>query len=102
MSFHSTLWRELFDDHNNAIIYCTIAVYPSSYCLSSIFYSLLSRQCGGAAAVCQQKEVVKMQLEVVSLGPRAFIVDRFLSDFEAEEIVRLASPGMATSQVGEE
>jgi hypothetical protein len=42
-----------------------------------------------------------MQLEVVSLGPRAFIVDRFLSDFEAEEIIRLASPGMGDSQVGE-
>ena len=41
-----------------------------------------------------------MELEVVSTKPRAFLIDRFLSDFEADEIVKLASPDMAESRVG--
>ena len=42
-----------------------------------------------------------MELEVVSTHPRAFIVDRFLSDHETDEIIKLARPGMTESQVGE-
>ena len=41
-----------------------------------------------------------MELEVVSTHPRAFIVDRFLSDHETDEIIKLARPGMTESQVG--
>lgn len=43
-----------------------------------------------------------MELEVVSTHPRAYIVDRFLSDHETDEIIKLARPGMTESQVGEE
>ena len=42
-----------------------------------------------------------MELEVVSTHPRAYIVDRFLSDHETDEIIKLARPGMTESQVGE-
>lgn len=60
-----------------------------------------NRTCDGDATHCQSKEVVKMELEVVSTHPRALIVDRFLSDHETDEIIKLARPGMTESQVGE-
>ena len=41
-----------------------------------------------------------MKLEVVSTAPRAFIVDRFLSDYETDQIIKLARPSMGDSHVG--
>ena len=33
-----------------------------------------------------------LTLEVVSLKPRVFVIENFLSDFEVEEIIRIAIP----------
>jgi len=68
-------------------------------------HSLVSNEgkwvCDGPAEECQSQESVPIELEVVSLQPRAFIIPNFLSDFEVEEIKRLAEPGMVLSQVGD-
>ena len=40
----------------------------------------------GQAEECQSKEPVGMELEVVSLTPRAFIIPNFLSDFEVKNL----------------
>ena len=44
---------------------------------------------------------VKLDLEVVSLTPRVFIIENFLSDAEATEIIRLAKPTLHHSSVGD-
>jgi prolyl 4-hydroxylase len=58
--------------------------------------------CQGTAEECQSTDEVHMQLEVASLKPRAFIIPEFLSDFEADEIIRLAKPRVKGSLVGDE
>ena len=72
-----------------------------TFSLLSYIYNINCRTCDGTATHCQSKEVVKMELEVVSTHPRALIVDRFLSDHETDEIIKLAKPGMTESQVGQ-
>lgn len=49
---------------------------------------------------CQSKSPVEMTLEVVSQEPRAFIIEEFLSEFEADSIVEFAKPRIASSTVG--
>ena len=41
--------------------------------------------CAGAdvETTCQSKDPVRMELEVVSLEPRVFVIPQFLSNFEA-------------------
>jgi hypothetical protein len=50
--------------------------------------------------ICQEKSVT-VDLEVVSVRPRVFVIDNFLSDFEADEIVRLSSKHLRHSEVGD-
>ena len=57
--------------------------------------------CDGKESRCRHSEPVKLDLEVVSLAPRAFIIPNFLSDFEADSIVKQARPHIATSSVGD-
>ena len=42
-----------------------------------------------------------MELQVASLAPRAFLIPKFLSDFETDEIIRLAKPQIHVSLVGD-
>ncbi len=42
-----------------------------------------------------------LELEVISLAPRAFIINHFLSDYECDEIIRLAQPSLHHSEVGD-
>ena len=42
-----------------------------------------------------------MELEVISEAPRAFIIENFLSEFEADEIIRTAEPMIRVSMVGD-
>jgi prolyl 4-hydroxylase len=44
---------------------------------------------------------VRLQVETISLSPRAFIVENFLSDFEADAIVAAARPHIEQSYVGQ-
>ena len=57
--------------------------------------------CDGPVTECQSSSVVPLELEVVSLEPRVFIIPQFLSDFEAEHIGKIARPRMASSSVGD-
>ena len=59
------------------------------------------RNCIGTAATCQSKDPVHMELQVASLAPRAFLIPKFLSDFETDEIIRLAKPQIHVSLVGD-
>ena len=57
--------------------------------------------CEGKESRCRHSDPIKLDLEVVSLTPRAFIIPNFLSDYEADSIVKQASPHIATSSVGD-
>ena len=48
--------------------------------------------CDGAPADCQSQEAVYLELEAVSVTPRAFVIPGFLSDYEADAIVKAARP----------
>jgi len=61
---------------------------------------MLARHCNRTAEECQSKDPVPINLEVVSLQPRVFIIPNFLSEFEVEEIIRIAIPLQGGSQVG--
>lgn len=51
-------------------------------------------------AACQSKEMLPLELEVISLEPRAFVIENFLSHFEADEIVRISKDKLKESTVG--
>ena len=57
--------------------------------------------CNGPAEECQSKMTVDLELEVISLTPRAFYIPNFLSDFEAEHIIELSKPQIKASEVGD-
>eukprot|EP01034_Spumella_vulgaris_P042262 gene42262-52399_t len=57
-------------------------------------------KCEGSAKNCQSRELVNLELEVVSLRPKVFIISDFLSDFEVESIKAFAKPKVARSSVG--
>ena len=68
--------------------------FSSSLCVTS------SRHCDGPASTCQSPDPVTIDVECVSLAPRVFIIDRFISDFEADTIIQLAKDKVKRSQVG--
>mmetsp|Transcript_15844 Transcript_15844/g.23854 ORF Transcript_15844/g.23854 Transcript_15844/m.23854 type:complete len:438 (+) Transcript_15844:133-1446(+) len=57
-------------------------------------------QCDGESWECQSNATMELDLECVSSAPRVFVVESFLSDFEAETIVRLAQSKVRESTVG--
>lgn len=57
--------------------------------------------CDGPEVECKSKEEVQLHLEVVSLEPRAFVIENFLSDFEVNEIIKHARPRLHHSSVGD-
>jgi prolyl 4-hydroxylase len=62
---------------------------------------VIHRTCAGSAEECHSTNPVELELQVVSLQPRAFVIPHFLSDFEIEDIIRLAEPRMSKSIVGD-
>lgn len=56
--------------------------------------------CDGTAEACLSREPLLLELECVSLTPRVFILDKFLSEFEADYIISIASSRVAPSRVG--
>jgi prolyl 4-hydroxylase len=44
---------------------------------------------------------VPLELQVVSLRPRAFVINHFINDYEIAEILKLAGPRMSKSIVGD-
>jgi hypothetical protein len=57
-------------------------------------------RCDGTSVDCQDNTPVTARLEVVSTRPKVFIIEDFLSDYEAEHIKILASPKVKESTVG--
>jgi hypothetical protein len=43
---------------------------------------------------------VTLEIEAISLAPKAFIIDNFLSDEEADAIIGIATPKIRESTVG--
>lgn len=58
------------------------------------------RYCAGSSATCHDDQPLEMELEVVSITPKVFIIPLFLSDFECDEIINLARPIISDSLVG--
>ena len=58
--------------------------------------------CKGIKAICQLRRAAQLKLEVVSTSPKVFIIQKFLSDFEVNEIIALAKPRIADSTVGQQ
>ena len=50
--------------------------------------------------VCQSRSPVNLELEVISLAPRAFIIENFLSDYEADQIIAKSKSKLRDSTVG--
>jgi len=59
-------------------------------------------QCDGMMKDCQSSDPVELELEVISLEPRAFIIKNFMSAYEADAIVNVAEPLLAASMIGQE
>lgn len=59
------------------------------------------RQCDGPRQDCKTADPVQLDIECVSVAPRAFIVDNFLSDFEADSLIASAKGRVARSGVGD-
>jgi len=51
-------------------------------------------------AACQSEELLPLEIEVISLEPRAFVIENFLSHFEADQIVRMSKDKLKESTVG--
>ena len=63
--------------------------------------SLLCRKCAGTSSACQSTDSLHFTLTAVSLAPRVFHVEKFLSEFEADEVIRMANPKVKESFVGD-
>jgi prolyl 4-hydroxylase len=50
--------------------------------------------------VCQSKEPLNLEIEVISLAPRAFVIENFLSDYEADQIIAMSKHKLRESTVG--
>ena len=61
---------------------------------------VIYRHCDGPASTCQSQEPLSLELEVVSLTPRVFVMEKFLSPFEADSIIAIANETVAASTVG--
>ena len=57
--------------------------------------------CDGTEGQCQSDKPVELELELVSIEPRVFIIPKFLNDFEVGEIIKLARPHIKQSHVGD-
>lgn len=57
--------------------------------------------CEGPPQHCLTPGNLTLELEVISLQPRAFVIPNFLSAFEAETIISLAQPKLHKSQIGD-
>ena len=50
---------------------------------------------------CQLQDPVKLEMEVISLKQRAFIIDNFVSNADADAIIKQATPMISSSHVGD-
>lgn len=57
--------------------------------------------CEGPKEQCQSTEPMAVELEVISLRPRAFIINNLFSEFEADHVIDIARPTVAHSSVGD-
>ena len=57
--------------------------------------------CEGTKEKCQSKSPIEFKLECVSLAPRVFMIENFLSDYETEQIIKDAKPNLHESIVGD-
>jgi hypothetical protein len=56
--------------------------------------------CDGLQQDCQETRPVQLELEVISVKPKIFVIDNILSSFECDHIVSLASTSLTKSLVG--
>jgi len=56
--------------------------------------------CNGPNSKCQSSDSISLELEVVSVAPKVFIIPDFLSDFEADTLIGIANKSVKHSTVG--
>lgn len=61
----------------------------------------LGSRCRSSELDKHNNNLLQLQVETISLSPRAFIVENFLSDFEADALVSAARPHVVESFVGQ-
>jgi prolyl 4-hydroxylase len=57
--------------------------------------------CDGSVSECQSLHPVHLELEVISLAPRAFVINNFLNGFEVDAIIAAANSRLHHSSVGD-
>jgi prolyl 4-hydroxylase len=68
---------------------------------ASVLFFSICRTCSTESdPSCQSAEPVNLELQVISTQPKALQIPNLLSDVEADQIIRLASPKMRLSAVG--
>jgi len=79
-------------------------IWNASYVGQEIYIPLDDKArhftCEGSREECQNGEAEHLLIRAVTLQPRAFAVDGFLSDFESDYLIRTAEPRMHRSSVG--
>ena len=75
------------------------SIWPSS---SKGDEAIAKKQKGATpkATVCQDTQPVNLTLEVVSLQPRVYIIENFLSHYEADRLIELSKDKLGISTVG--
>lgn len=58
-------------------------VFP--YCICSD--TVIPRNCEGPESICQDEEDVELQIQVIATTPKLFIVENFMSSFEADSMI---------------
>jgi prolyl 4-hydroxylase len=60
----------------------------------------ISRTCNGPSSQCQSDENLKFTLTSVSLAPRVLLLENFLNEFEADQIISFSTNKVKESYVG--
>jgi len=94
-------WRHYFGP-NGPRSPPSLYMWPAEYVGDK--HKIQSRQgywsCTGSIKNCQSQEPITFELEVISTAPKAFIIPNFLSEFEADQIIKYADPKLGNSMVG--
>ena len=59
------------------------------------------RSCNGPNSKCQSSDSISLELEVVSVAPKVFIIPDFLSDFEADTLIGIVNKSVKYSTIGD-
>jgi prolyl 4-hydroxylase len=98
----STSLLKRIDDSNPNPAPSPVPVPAPLPSLSSLFSSLFPNPSSiSPPSPLPLLKTMTLQLQTISLTPRAFLIENFISDHESEELIRLATPKIAESVIGQ-